>query len=421
MTTLEKIYSKWNAKRGRRAVNIVHKSDRSKVAIFFFLDSEDNVRLPFKLGVTDGSLNGQFTSDFVGNCTGHHHCKWRKKMEAYTKENYEKGLIDILEHAIKLHREIWSKPETQEESKKTVTMFSMSEIDKISNAQIEAIKLGLDVESITPHKWIVTVHGQHAEIEVLVRFGQSSTVCPLTAVIAPRIELGNNVSFGGVLEVYGLTPESWDGNLNAVGSRILSSLKNSKPDKVSDEEYRKDEIAASVAKYHSHKLLYAKTLKVSFPPLEMSKDYYEQSKLNSLSVVFLVMKNETRLGPYTPTIGSKSVRKYVTPPLKDVDKLRRKDYDMGLEAHLNVANQTFVVSNQIGKTVSISSNDHRGYNELTAGKHAQTEFAGFFFPLLRNDDIPDGEISLTQEIRRDAKLKTVMLLWYLTLIKHLKM
>jgi len=387
---LEKLFKKWSERKGRQAINIDHIPDSDKKHLYFVLSDNEN-EFPFKLGLSEGSLNGNFLSDFVGNCVGREFCYWARKMKTYTKDNYEKGLADILNESIKLYKTIKSGKKDLKNEMDSITRYTMSEMDKIREVGIRARKLGMEFKTVVGNRWRAKV----GEIEVLITFGITSKICPIISVISPRIALGGNVSFGGLLQFNGLTPKTWDGNLKEVPERLIRSLKDEQTDIYSDESYKLDELRASKSKFFTHKLLYGLTSRSRNPILEVGKDFYNNNKLSSSSYI-LIERNELKGGPYTPIINESIAGNTVLPPAGDFMKIMFARSDSTAYISSVKMEKEFQISKILSKdSIKLQTDDYYNIRGVSSSGRLMIRTDNYSYSY--DSNLRKDEISLTAD------------------------
>lgn len=297
-------YRKWAKKRGTQNYNIIHVADPDPGFVYFYLeDRPKDVRIPFKLGVTLGSLNGLAVSDFDGNCQSTLTCDWADEFAAYASSNYSRGLIVLLTEAIAIYRRLSASrrgPEKVARTRKKILIPGLQE--RIRNLLITPTSLGVIGRRLTDHKIRFNVKTEEGNIEVLVTLtGLDEQKCPVFSVITPRVALGGNVSFGGIIEFAGLTPLTWRGNLNDIPRLLSTALAKTKADTYSNAEYYNDERRASLAKFGNYTRYRGHTAYVGHQPLQVAPSFFAKYKMSYNTIIYMG-DGDT---PYTPYSDAK--------------------------------------------------------------------------------------------------------------------
>jgi len=406
MLTLEKVFRKWADARGAQNITVRHVPDADKNHIYFYLVERDGPTYPFKLGTTNGQLNGIFVSDFEGNCDTQAFCYWARKMKSYTLDFYGKGLIDILKQGIQLFKEIhYSKhPIDISEAPQTITRYKVGYHELLKRAKLAAVSLGLKLQELSHNRWRLIVEARQGSIDVLITFGINENTCPVVSVIKPRINLRGNVAFGGLVQYKGLTPITWDRNIQQVPKRVKDALENEEFDLYSDESYKLDEIRACRAKFFTNKLLYGMIAELRYSPLEVSESFYKENVLTSRSILFLDTQ-VGKTGPYTPVV-SKALQMTMVSPLPgellDLPYMKRQGT---LKSFQYVTTRTFEVSSILPtNNIGLESNDFYNLKALGASSLALLNFDTIPFGQTRG--LKEGEIAFNENMRSKYKFQT---------------
>jgi hypothetical protein len=396
MLTLRDVFQAWSVKRGKQDVNIKLVPDADPDYYYFYLESVYSERYLFKLSVEHGGLSGKFISDYLGNCSTPQACYWAKTLAVYTRNNYDRGLTPILNEVIRVYRDIFIRPESidYQDTLESSRRYSESYLDKLRLARVAATSLGLVVRDVPnmPMRWRLTIPGR-TPIKLLVVFGSQPDTSPEILVIEPRLALQGNVSFGGIIQYFGLTPKTWSGNVLEVPSLIQQALRYATPDQVSNESYKLDEIRASRAKFFGPKFIYGLITEPRYPPLEVSAIIYAKQQLTSRSILYIDSPSFTG-GPYTPVVSSTLSGDEIR-PVEKVGYIR--DRSVTLKIYQYVMRQSFrVVAVPTKFAISFSSEDFYSIGSNYPG--VQILLAGQVYSYGRTQGLEAGQVAFNDTL-----------------------
>lgn len=293
---MQRIFRAWSKARGRQNFNIVMLPDKDESFAYFYMeDVQSNSRVAFKLGTTLGNLNGLAISDFEGNCDSTLTCDWAAAYAKFVSDEYDRGLAHLLNGAIRLWRQL--QRTTSADQRRTIKRYDVSEEGKLRKMLVIPTELKM-VGRLTGRQVQFQLQNDYGNITVVMELGLNEDAAPVFSVISPRIALGGNVSFGGVIEYPGLTPTTWKRSYEAVPRLLRAALANARPDTYSDAEYYSDERLASREKFDSYKKYRGIVVHVSHKPLFFSPSLYKSLGLRYNSIVRLEGSNNLNYSPF---------------------------------------------------------------------------------------------------------------------------
>jgi len=231
-------------------------NDVGPYAYLILTDINTSTHYPFMLGRSGEALNGKFISDYSGNILDYKHNEWVRRMKDYAINNYESdGINRILNQALRSYDDVnlikspTTKKISSSPSRSFPKMKPISRLAEILNAAAyTAGALKINVQNT--NEWSIKIFGKYTEITARLYISDNLKISPILNVIKPRLSLGKNVSFGGLVQYNGLTQSTWDQKYSELPKRILYSLYNEEPDSIHYEPYHPRELNASQIKFN---------------------------------------------------------------------------------------------------------------------------------------------------------------------------
>lgn len=211
----------------------------------------------------DGNYN-IFEADYSGTCDNKRYCKWIKTMEEDTadawsgdlinnEEEQQEGLFAVLTTAVRNYKAVHKLSESALGSvrlkKGLQSDLALKLLELYTNENIKA-------RIISNNTWelkITTDRNEDIKALAVINKLNSGATYAKVRILYPRLELGGNVNFGGVVRAYGTTPhtpividrstpEGKNTNVNReLLKAIYSALKDERKDPRHSEKYTQGE------------------------------------------------------------------------------------------------------------------------------------------------------------------------------------
>jgi hypothetical protein len=234
----------------------------------YFLLIADDERYPFVIGplsrlgrskIPDAE-NNIFDSDYSGSCDNRKQCIWASHIQ--TALNKKKRLFpslgEILTLAVETYETINSKPVSTNAPANVIGKQSLTTLQRLITIAGQSNGV-LQIEVENENEWMINIAGKYNNIRAKLYIkttlinDENIHGGPILRVIEPRLKLGRNMSFGGLVLYKGLTPHTWDNNDEILPQRILNALYNEEFDNIHMSPYtHANEFAASWMKVAIH-------------------------------------------------------------------------------------------------------------------------------------------------------------------------
>lgn len=246
--------------------------------------------LEFSIELDRGKLTEEIKSDFTGKCTDYPTCKWAEEFSEFMLEHAkENDLGVVLDKALEIYEKYLYKPEDRDRALKT-SARGEPETDVIKRLRTvyTADKKIFKIVIQDRDTWQMSIETQRlGKVQATLEFVSVGLVTYARfRLLSPRVKLGGNFSFGGVLEHEGFTPNSKQVlDVKTILNRILKILELETIDDVNTKDYSDDEFNSCLSRLtRSSSMNSAKTYDIIldnttvFQP-ESSKDIVYKGKV----------------------------------------------------------------------------------------------------------------------------------------------
>jgi hypothetical protein len=214
--------------------------DGNPYAYFMLIGRGANInRYPFRISRLDEGFGPKFISDYTANCYDIKHCTWAARMKEYVEEMYNdrNSVAKILSAAVRLYKEIVLRTKRSDNispsKQNPVTISNDKPMSRVSALMAAAGNCDGNIFKIKVQnirEWTIHIKGHYSDIEAAIFIPEDTYKCPTLTVVKPRLKLGRNVSFGGLVLYQGLTQHTWDRDISQIPFRILNALYNEQED-----------------------------------------------------------------------------------------------------------------------------------------------------------------------------------------------
>ncbi|CAH6419522.1 Hypothetical protein POVR2_LOCUS24 [uncultured virus] len=185
----------------------------------------------FLVGIEDvDTLDGSFISEEAGNADPQLHFEWSQRMQQFVSDyvlNESSELISpILTEAVRLFNYLFDRPE-QWQTGRVFSGRTSADLSLIKRARSNP---SIHVRMVSDNNWTLTIKAEYANIAASCRIysGATGYSC-LLRVLSPRLAIGRNVSFGGLVSAPGLMKRSQSQTVPALLDAIVKSLEDELP------------------------------------------------------------------------------------------------------------------------------------------------------------------------------------------------
>lgn len=226
--------------RERARIKLLHPFLRTRDGRFdndyIVFDLEDKSTLthfPFLVGLEDrDTLNGELVTEDPGTSNPRLYRAWSEEMTKYIRAHYSAEVAPlqrILLHGVQFYALLVDHPERYESLKPLV-----STSDKLVPKFIYQVhsnpKVVVTLES--NYHWNIVVSAQHAKISatlIAISSSNGGVFCDYLRVLSPRLALGGNVDFGGLVTGKGIGSADTSKDIPALLDAIVSLLDEEVP------------------------------------------------------------------------------------------------------------------------------------------------------------------------------------------------
>ena len=276
----------------------------------------------FVLGVDSktGALDGEFNGDFSERCDNHKYCEWIDQGVEIVSEAV--GLSAALDGLVKIYNQITKGNEKYQKTKLRSKGFKSTLQETLES--IYKTPKRLQITAHSEKQWDIVVDGQytkiHAKLEIATGFKMYGTL----RVISPRLTLGRNVDFGGIVNYKGLSQHSTVNSIKDLITSVYHSLYYEEADLTATTPYTDEEYKACV---QEPTIVTTAAMKTPMDVFDDVKDMYsnidsDRVMINSKLYSFYIGATSAYLYTYIRSDSGKSMWCIVSPsPTLPADKI----------------------------------------------------------------------------------------------------